>query len=50
MSADDDEICVRFGGDEFVVIGLIYDEDKAQRFIRRFIGELDKFNQSGNHE
>ncbi len=50
VSADDDEICVRFGGDEFVVIGLIYDEDKAQRFIRRFIGELDKFNQSGNHE
>lgn len=50
VSADDDEICVRFGGDEFVVVGLVYDEDKAKRFTRRFIGELDKFNKSGNQE
>lgn len=50
LSADDDEICVRFGGDEFIVIGLEYDEEKAFRFIRRFIGELDRFNQSGNQE
>jgi diguanylate cyclase (GGDEF)-like protein len=50
LSADDDEICVRFGGDEFIVIGLDYDEDKAHRFIRRFIGELDRFNQSGKQE
>ncbi len=50
LSADDDKICVRFGGDEFVVVGLLYDEDKAQRFIRRFIGELEKFNESGNQE
>lgn len=49
-SADDDEICVRFGGDEFIVIGLEYDEEKAYRFIRRFIGELDRFNQSGRNE
>lgn len=47
-AADDDEICVRFGGDEFIVIGLEYDEDKGKRFIRRFIGELEKYNQSGN--
>ncbi|NLO09746.1 MAG: GGDEF domain-containing protein [Clostridiales bacterium] len=50
ISADDDEICVRFGGDEFIVIGLEYDEEKVFRFIRRFIGELDRFNQSGNQE
>ena len=50
FSADDDEICVRFGGDEFIVIGLDYDEEKAFRFIRRFIGELDRFNQSANEE
>ena len=50
VSADDDEICVRFGGDEFVVIGLEYDEEKAHRFIRRFVGELDKINQSDKHE
>ena len=40
----------RFGGDEFIVVGLEYDENKAHRFIRRFIEELDRFNQSGNHE
>ena len=50
IAADDDEICVRFGGDEFIVVGLEYDENKAHRFIRRFIEELDRFNQSGNHE
>lgn len=47
-AADDDEICVRFGGDEFIVVGIEYDEDKARRFIRGFIGELERFNQSGN--
>lgn len=50
LSADDDEICVRFGGDEFIVIGLEYDEEKAHRFIRGFVGELNRFNQSGKHE
>lgn len=48
LAADDDEICVRFGGDEFIVAGIEYDEDKARRFIRGFIGELERFNQSGN--
>lgn len=50
FAADDDEICVRFGGDEFAVIGLEYDESKANRFIRNFIGKLDEFNQSGNYK
>lgn len=49
-AADDDEICVRFGGDEFIVIGLEYDEKKGRRFIKRFIGELDRFNQSSKYE
>jgi len=48
-AADDDEICVRFGGDEFIVIGLEYDENKGKRFISRFLGELDKFNKSGRY-
>ncbi len=47
-AADDDEICIRCGGDEFTVIGLDYDEHKLDRFIQRFVGELDMFNQSGN--
>lgn len=50
VSSDDDEICVRFSGDEFVVIGFEYDEEKAYRFICKFVGELDRFNQSGNQK
>lgn len=49
-AADDDEICVRFGGDEFMVIGIDYDEDKTKRFIRRFVDGLNQFNESGNSE
>lgn len=48
-AADDDEICVRFGGDEFVVIGLEYDENKGKRFISRFTGELERLNQYGGY-
>lgn len=50
LAADDDEICVRFGGDEFSVIGLDYDEEKARRFIRRFVEKINSVNQSGKHE
>lgn len=50
FAADDDEICVRFGGDEFSVIGLEYDEDKAHRFIRRFIEKINSVNQSGKNK
>ena len=49
-AADDDEICMRCGGDEFTVIGLEYDELKMNNFVRKFVEELDKFNQSGNYE
>jgi diguanylate cyclase (GGDEF)-like protein len=44
-AADDDEICMRFGGDEFMVIGLDYDDKKLSRFINKFIGALENFNQ-----
>ncbi len=49
-AADDDEICMRCGGDEFTVIGLEYDEKKMNNFVKKFVEELDKFNQSGNYE
>ncbi len=49
-AADDDEICIRCGGDEFTVIGLEYDEKKMNHFVKKFVEELDKFNQSGNYE
>jgi diguanylate cyclase (GGDEF)-like protein len=43
-AADDDEICIRLGGDEFMAIGIDYDEMKITKFISRFVGELNKFN------
>ncbi|HKL99441.1 MAG TPA: GGDEF domain-containing protein, partial [Mobilitalea sp.] len=49
-AADDDEICLRCGGDEFTVIGLEYDEEKIDKFVRKFVDELDKFNKSGKYE
>jgi len=50
QAADDDEICMRFGGDEFMVIGLDYDEKKMNRFIYKFISALNKFNQDSTSE
>lgn len=43
-AADDDEICIRLGGDEFMVIGMDYDENKLMKFVNRFVEELNKFN------
>jgi diguanylate cyclase (GGDEF)-like protein len=43
-AADDDEICIRLGGDEFMAIGMDYDEAKTIRFVNNFIGELNQFN------
>lgn len=43
-AAEDDEICMRIGGDEFTVVGLEYDESKLEQFIQRFMDELDRFN------
>jgi diguanylate cyclase (GGDEF) domain len=43
-AADDDEICIRLGGDEFMAIGMDYDESRMEKFIHRFVEELNKFN------
>ncbi|MDF2843697.1 MAG: hypothetical protein K0R00_2123 [Herbinix sp.] len=43
-AADDDEICIRLGGDEFMAIGMDYDEAKMDKFIRLFVEELNRFN------
>lgn len=43
-AADDDEICIRLGGDEFMAIGIDYDETKMSKFINSFVEELNKFN------
>ena len=44
IAAEDDEICMRIGGDEFAVIGLEYDQKKMEDFINRFEAEIDRFN------
>lgn len=49
-ASDDDEICVRIGGDEFMVLGIDYDENKMDRFIHRFVEALDEFNQNRTYE
>lgn len=43
-AAEDDEICMRVGGDEFVVIGLEYDQKKLDKFVAKFEQEIDRFN------
>jgi diguanylate cyclase (GGDEF)-like protein len=43
-AADDDEICIRLGGDEFMAIGMDYDEDKMARFVNQFVEGLNQFN------
>ena len=36
-AAEDDEICIRLGGDEFSVIGIDYDDEKIAQFLRILI-------------
>jgi diguanylate cyclase (GGDEF)-like protein len=48
-AADDDEICIRLGGDEFMVIGMEYDEKKLLKFINQFINELNQHNLSEDY-
>lgn len=50
IAADDDEICIRLGGDEFMAIGIDYDDTKINRFVNRFVDELNKFNFQGEYE
>jgi len=49
-AADDDELCIRLGGDEFMAIGIDYDEEKLKKFIDKFISDIDKFNLLNQYE
>lgn len=49
-AADDDEICMRFGGDEFMAIGYDYDEKKLDCFINKLIEGLEEFNEDSGNE
>lgn len=48
-ASEDDEICIRMGGDEFTVIGVEYDEQKMDRFLERFYDALNEFNESNKY-
>ncbi len=43
-----DEIVTRHGGDEFILIGLDYTEDKALHMIRKLNRELERRNEKAN--
>lgn len=47
LAAEDDEICIRMGGDEFSVIGLEYDDTKVREFVRKFEDAIQEFNSKG---
>ena len=49
-AADDDEICMRCGGDEFLVIGIEYNDEKMNNFITNLQEGLDAFNQNSGYE
>ena len=49
-ASDDDEIYLRMGGDEFAVIGLDYDEEKAERYLKRVREKLDEFNRNEKYD
>jgi diguanylate cyclase (GGDEF)-like protein len=46
QAADENEICIRLGGDEFMVLGKEYNEKKIAKFINRFVEGLDNFNRN----
>ena len=39
------EVCCRFGGDEFIIFGADYTEEKAEALSRRILDTLDEYNQ-----
>ncbi|MBB2181289.1 GGDEF domain-containing protein [Lachnospiraceae bacterium MD1] len=47
-AADDDEICIRLGGDEFMAIGIDYDDNKMMKFVLAFVDELNEFNKNSD--
>ena len=49
-AATDDEICIRLGGDEFMAVGMDYDQKKVNRFIQRFEEEIARFNQMEGYD
>jgi len=45
-ASDDDELCIRMGGDEYTVIGIEYDSEKAEKFVSKFENAIRDFNKN----
>lgn len=43
-AAFEGDVCARVGGDEYNVVGIGYDDKKAEAFIAAFQKYLDDFN------
>ena len=48
--SEDDEICIRMGGDEFSVIGVEYDKEKITRFTNNFEDAIRRFNEEQTYD
>lgn len=44
-AAREGDVCARIGGDEFSVVGIGYDNEQAETFLREFKEYLDEFNE-----
>ncbi len=49
QAACNNEVCIRMGGDEFLAIGVNYEEAKLNQFIERFQESLNRFNIISNY-
>jgi diguanylate cyclase (GGDEF)-like protein len=49
-AAEHEEVCVRYGGDEFIVVGKNYSESKMKKFINKLEEGLNMFNNGREHE
>ncbi|TAH72774.1 MAG: GGDEF domain-containing protein [Anaerolineaceae bacterium] len=49
-ASEDDEICIRLGGDEFSVIGVEYDKEKVIQFVNKFNDAIQRFNKELAYE
>lgn len=47
-AAKEDEICIRSGGDEYIVIGKHYTQEKLELFLERFDDFIDNANETLN--
>lgn len=47
-AAKEGEICIRSGGDEYVVIGKNYSDEKVEKYMKRFQEFIDSANESLN--